>query len=86
MDQDSKIRQIIKNFESMIQHEMADIQLQIKIINANQSGHFTLNKILVKNAKQYIYLDKINIKTWIELKQKYENKLSELNQNKILTN
>ena len=76
MSQNSKTEQIIANLDTMIRQHMEDIQIQIGIVKANQGGHLTLHKILVKDARTYIEMNREAIKTFIELKRKYELKLT----------
>jgi hypothetical protein len=65
----TKTEEMISNYTTMIQLELESIQLQMKLIKANQPGHFTLNKIIVKEAKQTIIECKERIKTWVYLNQ-----------------
>jgi len=69
---------IINHFETIINQEMESIQLNIKLIRANIQGHFTLNKIIVRDARSSIDQSKQAIKTLSGLKYKYEETL-ELN-------
>lgn len=72
----NKTAAIIRNYEIMIGCEMEAIQLQIKLINANQSGHFTLNKIIVKDARSAIVEGRGRIKLFAEMKLKEQLKLT----------
>jgi len=76
MNQDSeKIKRIISQFDQMIQCEMEGIQIGIKLIQRFQAGHLTLDKIIVKDARSSISESRERIKTWGELKRKWETKL-----------
>lgn len=60
--------EIAENYDSMIRLELESMQLQIKLINANQTGHFEINKIITKEARATINESRNRIKEFNELK------------------
>ena len=67
-----RLRSMIRDAETIIQGEFESIQIQKKLIIANQPGHFNLNKIIVRDAKLYIELSKESIKTFMCLIEKWK--------------
>jgi len=69
------LKGMIRDAETIIQAEFESIQIQKKLIIANQPGHFNLNKIIVRDAKLYIEGSKESIKIFMGLKAKWQQLL-----------
>ena len=71
-------KELITLLEKLILQELESVQTNIKLIQANQKGHFTLNKIICHESRLAIEQSREAIKTFSELKRVHETKLISL--------
>ena len=62
--------QILQNYDEMIRLELQSVNLQKQLIAANEKGTFTLNKIIMKEARASIEQSKEAVQTFVFLKKK----------------
>ena len=73
-----RTKELITLLEKLILQELESVQTNIKLIQANQKGHFTLNKIICHESRLAIEQSREAIKTFSELKRVHETKLISL--------
>ena len=73
-----RTKELITLLEKLILQELESVQTNIKLIQANQKGHFTLNKIICRESRLAIEQSREAIKTFSELKRVHETKLISL--------
>lgn len=69
----ANLSELIYNCDTIIKNSIESINLQKKLIEANMSGRFNLNRIIIHDAKEAIKQEQEAIQIFIDLKKRLIN-------------